>query len=322
MIASDLGYYGPGAPATAHDALTCPPIYRGMAVFQTLIAGLRFKYDDGSELSAEDAWMNAGFGSTTPGMRNADLLQDLAFSRDGVFWIQRDAQNPELIVDAVHMPRETWTLDWLGNVVVNGREVEDQSQFIYFRSLMSIGLLEAAAESIENYLDIRRTIRSRGKNPIPIVEIHVTEEFNGKPEEIQKTQDRWAAARQSPNGAVAVTPPGIEIKIHKAEDAGTALESARNALRLDFANFLNQAASLLEGANGASGTYENTLQTKDELITLSLQMFLIPIQQRLSMPDITRSGKGIILDTSGLTASVAKGNLGTATPPIQGEITA
>ena len=316
VIASDLGYYSNGGRATALEALSCPPIFRGLAVLTTLIGDLRLMYEDGTELSAADAWMNESPGSITPGQRHAALLLDLVLERDSVYWVERDG---DAITSALKLPRECWQLDWLGNVVINGEPAKDQSQFIYFQSLMPLGLLDAAASSIEHYIDLRNTIRSRSKNPMPLVELHVTQEFEGTAQELQDTQDRWAKARQAENGAVAITPLGVQVIIHRPEDGGAMLTEARNANRLDFANFLNLAASLLEGANGSSGTYENTLQSKDELVTLSLLSFLAPIQQRYSQPDVTRSGKRIVFDVRGLSAAPesARGNVGTA---IAGEL--
>lgn len=315
VIASDLGYYTNGGRATAIEALSCPPIYRGISALVTLISDLKLIYEDGSELSEADKWMNESPGSITPGQRHAALLIDLMLERDAVYWVQRDG---DIITEALKLPRECWQLDWLGNVVINGEPAGDQTQFIYFQSLMPLGLLDAAAATIEHYIDLRNTIRSRSKNPIPLLEIHVTSDFEGTPQELAATQERWAKARQAENGAVAITPLGIELKPHTNEAGDQAmLTGARNAVRLDFANFLNLAASLLEGANGASGTYENTLQAKDELITLSLMTFLAPIQQRYSQPDVTKSGKRIKFDLSELTGQTvqdAKGNVGAAVP--------
>jgi hypothetical protein len=319
LLAQDLGYGTAGTPATVHEALACPPIYRGIAALSTLVSQLHFTYDDGSDLSKDDAWMNEGVGSITPGQRLAATIQDLILSRDSVLWVQREGGR---ITQAVKLPRDLWGLDWMGNVIINGKTPPDQSQFIYFQSLMPLGLCEAAAETIRHFHDLRATIRARGKNPIPLLEIQVTEDWYGSDAELADAQKKWSDARMAEFGAVGITPRGLKLVAHTGGSAEDMLIAARNAVRLDFANFLNLAASLLEGANGASGTYENTLQAKDELITLSLEMWLKPLEQRMSM--LTTSGKPIVLDTAPLTASAvvpARGNIGTATAP-QGELNA
>ncbi|MDN8680276.1 hypothetical protein Q0L73_14220, partial [Staphylococcus aureus] len=63
------------------------------------------------------------------------------------------------------------------------------------------------------------------------------------------------------------------------------LTEARNAVRLDVANFLNINAAMLDGDSGASDNYSNNLQNLIELIGLSLEEFMNPIAQRLTQPD-------------------------------------
>lgn len=315
VIAKDLGYLGAGLPATVAEALSVPPIHRAIALYSTAVASVTIP-------DAAPQWLKDGVGSITPEARLVSIVLDLIFHRESVVMVKRDGDE---ITSGIRLPYEFWGLDPYGNVILNGQVVEDQSQFIYLSSLMPLGLLEAASATIEHYLDLRDTIMSRGKNPIPLVDLHITEEFEGGEAELIQAKEDWTAARQSPNGAVAFTPKGIDLKTpgaDSANDGGAMLIQARNAVRLDAANFCNLPASMLEGANGASGTYENTLQTKDEFISLSLNQWLEPIAARLSLPDAGSSGRWSF-DSSKLAPGDAKGNLGTAvSPSIQGEITA
>lgn len=315
VIAKDLGYFGTGLPATIAEALSVPPIHRAIALYSTAVAQVTIP-------DAAPDWLRSGVGSITPEARLVSIVLDLIFHRESVVMVKRDG---ETITSGIRLPYDFWELDPYGNVVLNGQTVPDQSQFIYLSSLMPLGLLEAASDTIEHYLDLRNTIRSRSKNPIPLVDLHITEEFEGTAAELKTALEDWTNARQSENGAVAFTPKGIDLKTpgsDMAQDGAGMLIQARNAVRLDAANFCNLPASMLEGANGASGTYENTLQSKDEFISLSLAQWLSPISSRLSMPDVT-TGEPWRFDTSALAPGDAKGNTGTAvSPTIQGEITA
>lgn len=305
VIAKDLGLpYG--TAVTALDAYKVPAISRGLALLCGTAANCSFKNADGT---AADAWLNETDDAITPGMRIAALVADLVLYREAVWFVGRDTENS--ITGAIHLPRDLWTMDPLGQVLVGG-QVMPAANVIYFQSLRALGLLTAAADTIEQYLDVAATLRSRGKNPIPMVEIHVTEEFAPQNEgELQKVVDDWSAARRSANGAVAVTPSGIDLRMHAATGGSEFLVEARNAARLDVANFLSLPASMLEGNSGASGTYENTLQNKDEYVSLSLAEWTLPIQQRLSQPDVC--GRPVVLDTSTFEVSeAAKGNTGTA----------
>lgn len=309
VIAQDLGLpYG--ASVTALDAYKVPAVSKAMALLCGTAANCSFKNEDGT---AADAWLNTTTDAITPGMRTAALVADLILYREAVWFVTRDDAGN--INAALHLPRDTWQLDPAGQVQINGKTVPP-ANVLYFQSLRALGLLTAAADSIDNYLDIVRTIRSRAKNPVPMLDIHVNEEFAGTKDELKKVVTDWSAARKAENGAVAVTPQGIELKTPGLGQGGGGewLIEARNANRLDIANFINVPASMLEGNSGASGTYENTLQNKDEYLSLSLAEWTLPIQQRLSQPDAC--GKPVRLDTSAFTtaapADTARGNTGHA----------
>ncbi len=182
-----------------------------------------------------------------------------------------------------------------------------------------MGFLEYGKDSVSHYLGLRDSILARSRNPIPVVELKVKDQFEVTKEEIAKAQTDWQTARSSENGAVAITPYGIDVIVH-GEAADTAmLGEARNAVRLDVANFLNINASLLDGNNGTSDTYSNTLGNKDEFIDLSLDTFLLPIEQRFSKPDVLGAFE---FDRSVFQtyAPPAVGNTGDAGGVVKGEV--
>lgn len=317
VIAQDLGLpYG--ASVTALDAYKVPAVSKALALLCGTAANCSFRNADGTDA---DAWLNNTTDAITPGMRTAALVADLILYREAVWFVTRDGAGK--IDGGLHLPRDTWQLDPLGQVMVNGIALPAQN-VLYFQSLRAVGLLTAAADSIDNYLDIVRTIRSRAKNPLPLLDIHVTQDFAGTKAELQQVVNDWSAARKAENGAVAVTPDGITLNTPGLNAGGGEwLIEARNANRLDIANFTNLPASMLEGNSGASGTYENTLQNKDEYVSLSLAEWVLPIQQRLSQPDAC--GQPVVLDVSAFTvADAAKGNTGRAveTKPTEKELEA
>lgn len=310
IIYKDLGFGGAGMPATVLEAMKVPAIYRAVALYATALSSVEPDQD-------APAWLSAHVGSITPAARLVSVMQDLLFFRESCLLVEREGTGE--IRQAIRLPYESWGLDAFGNVTING-ELADQSMVVYISSLLPMGLLEAAADTIHHYLDLNGTIRSRGRNPVPMVELHITDDFEGGATELAQAQKDWAAARQAPDGAVAFTPKGIDLKTPGANAAGDSsmLIEARNAVRLDVANFCNINASMLEGANGTSDTYQNTLQTKDEFVTLSLNTWLNPIAERLAAPDC--AGRPFTFTTSKLTGANAAGNIGTATTT-QREIT-
>lgn len=302
---------------SVEQALKVPAVTRTMGLFSAVAAG--------SPLVAEGGqvpWLSRTTGPIGPGKRNADMFQSLFWYNEACLLVDRDADGT--IVDAECLPRHLWNVDELGRVCIAGVPVTDQSNFIWIPGLLPAGFLAVADVTIAHYFDILSAIASRSKNPIPLVELHITEAFEGGADELAQALEDWRIARQSENGAVAFTPAGIELITHEpATSEGAMLIDARNAVRLDIANYGHVNASLLEGANGASDTYENTLQSKDEFISLSFALFAGAITQRLSQDDVTPPGVTVRFDTSYFERPTdAAGNIGTAVNPTLKEVTA
>jgi hypothetical protein len=306
------GYVPPLTPARA---MQVPAVARTVALYSATMAGAPL-----TSSTESSPWLGKTAGNVSAGMRNAEIFQDLFFYGSAVLLTVKDAAGA--ITDAIKLPWAMWSIDAAGRMCLpdpdNGGEhkpVADQSQFIYIPSLLPVGFLEFAAPTLNHYFDLLQTIQSRGANPIPLVELHVTQDYEGTAEELQAVQDAWAAARSSRNGAVAVTPFGIQLIAHTAQDAGAMLIEARNAVRLDIANYGNLNASLLDGNSGTSDTYSNTLQDSNEFLRLSLALFTTAITQRLSQDDVTAPGESVSFDFSAFNDfTEAKGNA-VAAPP-------
>jgi hypothetical protein len=303
---------------TTAMALTVPPVVRAIALYSTVAAKLTLKADAG----ATPVWMNQTFDAITPGKRLAGIVQDLIFHGDACLIVDRDGDG---IRDGLLMPRDVWQTDAFGRIMVSGEVVEDQSQFIYIDSLLPQGFLEYAAEAVHEYRSLRRTINDRADNPIPLIDLHVTEHFEGTADELIAAQKDWNTARRAPGGATAITPLGIEAKpmsVGNADDE--LLISAQNNIRLTMANFLNINAAMLDGNNGTSDTYSNTLQNKNEFESLSMATWLTPIEQRFSQPDVVPIGTRIRFgpfDTAPA-APDAAGNAGSAVETTTQEVNA
>ena len=288
---------------TRSMALTVPPVARAIALYSTAVAKLTLTAESG----VTPRWLNNTFDSVTPGKRLANIVQDLIFHNESCLIVDRDGDG---IRDALHMPYDLWSTDQLGRITFNDEPAEDQSQFIYLQGLMPEGFLSYAADSVREYRSIRRTINDRADNPIPMIELDVQDEFEGTDEELADAQRKWNKARRAPGGATAITPRGVKANpMSPASSDDVLLIGARNAVRLDMANFLNINAAMLDGNNGTSDTYSNTLQNKNEFESLSLSTWTTPIEQRFSQPDVHPVKVHFPrFDT----ADDAKGNTGTA----------
>lgn len=124
----------------------------------------------------------------------------------------------------------------------------------------------------------------------------------------------YQAARNNDNGGVVFQPHGLEVKDFGGSDtASQMLIAARMAVRTDLANHLNISSAMVDGTTGNSDIYSNALQSKSELLELSLKLFTEPIANRLSQSDVVPEGVTVSFDYSSFEVTAdAKGNIGTA----------
>lgn len=295
-----------GAGSTTVDrALKVPAVARAVAQISASVAQLGLK----AEGEGEVAWLDGpAEGPISGAYMWAQCALDLFWSQATVLAVlERDAAGYPAHVERV--PLGLWSMDQDGRVQIDGEDV-DQRSVIYVPGLTPTGFLGMAGEHIDHYLGLLSTIGSRSRNPIPLIDLHLTEDWAGSTRELEATRDAWAKARQHENGAVAITPRGIEAKAMMAgsSDDQAMLIAARNAARLDVANFANLPANMLEGDNGASGTYQNTLQKHSEFIRLSLPLFTVPLAARLSQDDVTPPGVRIVVPLDDLDAVMTDPN--------------
>lgn len=265
-------------------------------------------------------------GSVSPGLRDVRTLVDLILHNRALWLVSRNSDGT--IFDAAHLPAEAWNFDQDNQLLIGG-SVAKPGEFIYFPGAKPLPFLESAKDSLTHYRDITNTIKSRGRNPMPIVELALQEDYDGlEPDDPDydpdydaalQAQKNWAAARRSEDGSVAITPRGIKAIFHQPNDDGQMLIEARNAVRLDMGNHLNINSELLDGDNGTSDTYSNSLQNRGDFQDLSLPLFFDPISLRLSMDDITPPGESVELKPrpalEAASATHASGNVGAAVAP-------
>jgi hypothetical protein len=307
-----------GEVPTVAAALSVPAVSRATALHSVVAAGSPWIPAEDPAL-ALPSWLNKTQGVIPAGKRRVGLVQDIMFHNQAMLAVARDDSGQ--IQDAMHWPRWTWQLDAQGLVKIQNEQghwitAPDQSRFVWIPGLMPMSFMEYAAASISQYVALCKTISNRAKSPIPLVELHVTEDWTGTKEELAAAQRAWNTAREAEGGSTAVTPKGLQVIIHTGVEDQSMLIEARNAIRLDFANFTNMNASILDGNSGASDNYSNTLQDANEFLRLSLGLYTQPITQRLSQDDVV--GEELTWDHSKFDLTPAQGNTGqavtTATP--------
>lgn len=274
------------------EAMRVPAIAKGRAVIcGTLSRQPLAKWRNATRVASEQ-WMIRNSGDVSPQTRMLWTLDDLIFSGVSLWALERDTAGH--VTDAARVPPEWWQIDDDLNITVLGEQAP-ADQVCYFEGPQE-GLTTIAADTIRGALAIESAWQERVKSPVPIMELHSTDaNADLTQEEANETVAAWEKARRG--GGTAYTPSSISLNIPDSTADPQLFIEGRNAVRLDVANFLNLPAQLLEGSTAtASLTYSTQEGTRNELIDLSLNYWMTPIEQRLSMDDMVPKGSSVQFD--------------------------
>lgn len=303
-------------PVDVATALTVPAVQRGIQIFSSIGSRLPLRAQDATGNVLDLPFLNSTAGAITPQKRTAGVIQDLIFHNHALLSVERDADG--YVVSFAHVPAYYWTLDSNGNILVNGKQVP-AGQYVYVPSLMPLGFLNVARDSIRQYRNIVQTINNRTAAPEPVVMVRETKALEVTQDEVDDALASLTESLQSKRGGIVYVPDGLEITGFGATDSANALMlEARNALRVDVANHLGVSAALLDGSGGGdANVYQNAVDERNELLELSLKTWTEPLADRLSQDDCTPPGVKVSVDYSSFRTHVS-GQGNTAAPITQG----
>lgn len=298
-------------PVSVGQALSVPGVSRAIDMYTSAVSQMSLIASVDSDATV---WLGHTDGIISPALRNVNMVLDLIFHRFTALAVARDADGT--VINGLHIPKHMWAFDADGGIVYDGRPTAPD-EVILVPSFKPLGFLDYAQDSIRQYRSICQTINDRADNPTPMLGIKAKDDMTADPDEVDQALEDWHNARKNPNGAVAFIPAGVDVEpIGADRDDAAMLIQARNAIRLDFANFLNLPAALIDGNSGTTDQYSNTLQDANEFLKLSTALYTGPIAARFSQDDVTPEGVSVRFDDSVFdTFKPATGNIGTATAP-------
>lgn len=293
----------PDSPVTRAEAMTVPAVVRARSILLSVLARYPLvAWRGDTRLATQPAWLSRTDTEQSPQLRMTASVDQLLFHGECLWFVQRGTGGS--ILDAVCLPRNMWRIND-GVIELRTRDKwtpANRDQVLHFVGFQD-GILTAAAATIRAARNIQTGVAARARSPIPLINLNVTDDSDLTDEELRDLRSKWVQARLDPDGAVAVSPVGIDPEVMGSGGDSQFLEGARNAARLDVANLVGVPATLLDGAtNTASLTYSTAEGKRAEFIDYGLNMWRTVFESRLSMDDVTPRGTRIELDLTDLTA--------------------
>lgn len=272
---------------TRSDAMKVPAIARARG----LICGTLSRYPlsrwNGDTRLEPAPWMVSTRTGISPRLRMLWTLDDQLFSGVSVWAVERgpkgDGADVGPMTDAIRIAPGVWTLDEAGRVLVDGKPVSDEEVLVFEGP--QEGLLTIADEAIDASRAMRSAWATRVKSPIPLVVLKQTDKnVHYEDTEVDEMLDDAEAARA--NGGAMFAPDGIDPAFPGDVKTDLFIEG-RNAERLDYGNYANMPAAMLDGSmSTATLTYSTTEGRRSEFVDFSLAYWAMPIEARASQADV------------------------------------
>lgn len=286
-------------PLTRAEAMAVPAVAKARHLICSPLARQPLRqYRGATATASQPAWLYRTNTQTHPNTRMLWTIDDLLFGGWSLWAVERGTNGD--ILDAIRVAPELWSFGPDGVVEVGGETAESKDVILFSGPFE--GLLEAAPATIRAARDLERAWHARARSPLPLIDLHRTTDDEMEAGEVEQMVEDWASARLDPFGAVGSTPASIQLNTFGQADPQMFIE-ARNAIRLDIANFTGLPGMLLDGSMAtASLTYSTEEGKRSEFIDYSVVMWQDPIEARLSMDDVTPRGARIAFDLTDLTS--------------------
>ena len=283
-------------PVGRAEAIMLPAVSKARNLLVSTIAKFPIAaYAQGTRLADQPTFLYRTNGPVSPYTRMVWTIDDGIFYGCSLWLVERGADRA--IHDARWCPFDWWEIDDDGRILVSPdgsdpKQPVDADSVILFDFPFE-GLLTVGARTLRGARDQERAWVGRTRNPLPVIDLHRTEENELDDDEVTELVNDWAAARMNPNGAVGSTPAGIELHTYGETPVDLMVEG-RNAVRTDIGSFLNVRVAMLDGTIGVDSlTYTTNEGEKNSFFELDLPFWVDPIEARLSLDDVVPRGQTV-----------------------------
>jgi hypothetical protein len=295
------------APITKADALSVPAVAKGRGILHSLINSrpLVAYSRSGERLVTQPTWLYRLDSGIPTQYRTGQMLDDFIFHGQTLLAITRRGTDG-FPLNVEHVPFDAWVRKADGVIAIRDEEV-DGDDLIWIDGPMD-GLLNVAQKKVRESIKLDAAALSRATTQIPLMELHMTDDTELTQEEQEGLFQSALKARQNPDRPIMITPNNIELNVH-GDKAIDLFESGRNAVRIDFANYFNIPANLLDGGvDNKTIAYSNEEGKRNELYDMTLSFWAQNIEGFLSQDKVTPQGTSIRFDFSDLFAPTQTGS--------------
>jgi len=294
-------------PITRAEAISIPAVSKARNLLVATVAKFPLtaaRYDRATstdtDTTADHPWLYRTNNAVTPYERMACTIDDAVFYGCSLWLLDRgdrDSDGRRPILNAGYCPWDWWRVDERGRILVRpeGTATERvmQADEVMFINFPFEGLLNVARRTLRGARDLERAWTGRSLNPVPVIDLHRTEDVELNDDEVAQLVQDWATARTNPNGAIGSTPAGIDLRVHGDTPVELMIEG-RNAVRTDVGSFLNVRVAMLDGTIGVDSlTYTTKDGERNAFFEFDLPFWTDPIEARMSLDDIVPRGQRV-----------------------------
>lgn len=291
-------------PVTRAEAIQLPTVARSRDILAATIGRTPLRAYRGTvEVVPQPTFLyRTDGGLQTPFHRMVWTVDDLIFLGWSLWALERGTEGD--VLDAARVPPGEWEFGDDGNVLYRGDTVDDKSVILIPGP--HEGILARGSRTIRAARNLEEIYASRSRNPTPVTEIHVTSDDelfyteDGLTDEGRALRDEYARARQSPDGAVTVTPSNVDLRFH-GDVSVDLLIQGRNAAAIDLARHVGTPGAVVDASNvNSTLTYETVAGRNAELLDYGFEPYMSAVEARLSMDDVVPRGQRVAFDTTEL----------------------
>lgn len=253
----------------------------------------------GKRAEVQPIWMTRTDSTNSPTFRMTWTVDDLFFYGWSCWAVERDSQ--DIVIRADRIPYDLWNVDEAGQIIVNGKVV-NQDEVVIIPG-PDEGLLSTSSAAIRHAVQLQSLAARYSETPAAQILLRQTGGQPMTPQARDALVKSWAEARRGENGGVAFANQSIEVQeLGKANT--DLLVQGRNAAAVDIARAAGVPAMMIDAGTAGTGTitYRNQQARNTELVDYALAPYMAAIAARLGLDDVVPRGTAVAFDLTDLTS--------------------